>query len=148
MGTFRAEIILPRPVAEIFDFLSRPKNLEALAPASEPMELLQGPEHMAEGILMEWRVVRMGLPQRIVTKVTGLEKDRLLKVEQEVGPLGKYQHTQTLSETGDQQTTLRDEIEFEPPSGILGMMITEQWVENNLKAGLEYRDKKLQELFS
>jgi ligand-binding SRPBCC domain-containing protein len=87
----------------------------------------------------------MGIPQRLESEVTVFEPDVLFADEQRAGPFRKWVHSHRF-EAVDGGTRVRDEIEFEPPGGLLGLVVTAAFIQRDLERAFAYRRQKLEEL--
>lgn len=146
MPTFQTELLLPRPVGEVFSFFLRPANLIRLAPPESKLQLLEGPDLLHAGAVMTWKGQRMGVTQQVVIEVLDLDPERSLTLAQAKGPLRRFVHTHRFSQTDD-GTRLHDYVEFEPPGGILGMVVTAQFIHSDLQVNFSYRAARLREMF-
>jgi ligand-binding SRPBCC domain-containing protein len=147
MPQFESSLTVPRPPAEVFAFFLRPRNLLALAPPDMHLELLEGPDLLQAGARLSWKTRRLGISQRIVTEITALEPGTLLVEEQREGPLRKFIRTLRFEEVPE-GTRVTEVIDFEPPGGLLGFVVTAGWIEQDLRAAAAHRDRKLRELLA
>jgi ligand-binding SRPBCC domain-containing protein len=145
MARFERTTRFARPVAEVFDFFAQPANLVRVSPPELHMQLVEGPERLALGSRLVLKGRRWGIPQRIVSEVTAFEPGVSFVDEQREGPFGKWAHTHRFA-ADDDGTCVQDQIEFEPPGGLLGFVITEGWIRSDLEWVFGYREKKLREL--
>ena len=146
MPVFERTIMIPRPAAEIFAFLCNPANLIQVTPPDLNMRLVEAPERLALGAQIVLQTRRWGFSQRILSKVTAFETNRLLTDEQVEGPFKKWIHSHLLEEA-PAGTRMTDRIEFEAPGGLLGMVFTQDAIEGELQELFEYRTQKFEELF-
>src|SRR5712692_7372289 len=145
MPRFEKTTTLACPVAAVFEFLCRPANLVEVTPPEFNMRLTEGPERLQVGAQIVLQGRRWGFGQRIVSKVTALEPNHLLVDEQVEGLFKKWIHTHRLEETAG-GTRMTDEIEFEPPGGMLGLVLTADTIQAELEDLFAYREQKLREL--
>ena len=134
-----------RPVTEVFDFFCQPANWIKIAPPELHLRLLQGPDRLQRGALLTIKGRRWGMPQRVVSEITGFEPNRLIIDEQRQGPFAKWIHTQRFEEL-DTGTQIVDQIEYEPPGGILGLTVTAAFLARDLEKIFAFRAVKLREL--
>ena len=146
MPVFERTTMIPRPPAEIFAFLCNPANLIQVTPPDLNMRLVEAPERLALGAQIVLQTRRWGFSQRILSKVTAFDTNRLLTDEQVEGPFKKWIHTHLLEEAAP-GTRMTDRIEFEAPGGLLGMVFTQDAIEGELQELFEYRTQKFEELF-
>ena len=145
MPQIQTSIRLTRPPPEVFAFFLRPANLLALAPPEMNLELVEGPELILPGTRLTWKARRWGISQRIVTEITKLEPEKLLVEEQREGPLRRFVRTLRFEEVPG-GTRLTESIDFEPPGGIIGLVVTAGMIQGDLEAAAAHRDRKLREL--
>ncbi len=145
MPHFEKTMIFPRPLPEVFDFFLYPANLVRITPPELHLRLVDGPERLQLGSIITLKGRRWGLPQRIVSAVTAFQANAVFVDEQQSGPFRKWIHThrfQALPEA----TQVRDAIDFDPPGGLLGLVVTETFILNDLENVFAYRAEKLREI--
>jgi ligand-binding SRPBCC domain-containing protein len=146
MPRFQAVIQIPRPVAEVFEFLRRPASLPGLAPPELHLRVEDAPERLELGSRLTMLAWRYGIPQRSVHEITALEPNRLLVEEQREGLFRRWVHTQRFEEVPG-GTKVTHEIDFETPGGLLGLMATPGLIERDLRWIFDHREQKVRELF-
>jgi ligand-binding SRPBCC domain-containing protein len=145
MPTYTATTELTAPPGRVFALLCRPALLPRLAPPGLPVHVESAPEELTLGTTVTVRARRWGVPVRLTTEVTALERDRRLVEEQRQGPFRRWVVTRALEATAG-GTRLTDEVDFEPPGGLLGLLVTAARVEADLKELFAHRAKALAEL--
>jgi len=145
MPQFKSSLVHPRPLAEVFDFYIRPANLIRVSPPQLHMRLVSGPEIAHQGARVVLKGRRWCIPQRIVSEITLFEPGVRFVDEQRAGPLAKWVHTHGFA-TVPQGTRVTDDIEFEPPRGLLGLLLSERMLLRDLQWIFDYRMRKLAEL--
>lgn len=126
-------------------FLGQTCNLPEISDPELDLEILEAPDQISEGATIEFRVSAYGFKQRITHKWTAVS-DTEIVAEQIDGPTRKWIHTQTIKPTGDTSCELTDQIEFEPPGGMLGFVMTEAKVLDSINDGMDFRYETLQEM--
>jgi ligand-binding SRPBCC domain-containing protein len=126
MASFVHREEIARAPVELFAWFLRPAQASEILRASR-LELLEGPEVLVPGALMTWRTRRYGLSQKILQRVEVVEEPTRLVVVQTRGPLKSYRLEQHFQAT-EAGTLLTEEIDFEPPGGVLGQLLTESAV--------------------
>ncbi len=132
------------PVATLFDFFRRPANMVLAAPPELQLQLIDAPEVVEVGSRIVVQVRRWGLSQRIVTEVVDLVDNERIVQEQCQGPFRSLRREQRLGESNG-ETEVVEEITFEPPGGMLGLVMTATRVEDEFRAALAYREGKVKE---
>jgi ligand-binding SRPBCC domain-containing protein len=145
MPVFEASLNFARTVPEVFEFFRQPAHLVRVSPPELNMRLAEGPERLQLGSRITLLGRRWGVPQRVVSEVTAYELDVYFVDEQREGPFRKWIHTHRF-EAIPGGTRVHDRIEFEPPGGLLGMVVTAAAVERDLQWVFAFRSEKLKEL--
>jgi ligand-binding SRPBCC domain-containing protein len=148
MATFERTLTLARPVADVFAFFLVPRQTLPLAPPELHLQLVEGPERLQLGSRLVRTGRRWGLPQRVASEVTALEAEVLLVEAQVQGPFRRWVHALHFQVGEAGNCVLRECIEFEPPGGMLGLLVTEQFLRKDLEWLFDFRHRKLQALWN
>ncbi len=141
---FRDELLLPRPLAEIFPFFAEARNLEKITPPWLQFEVLTpDPIAMRPGTLIDYRIRVRGVPIRWRTEIVAWEPPHRFIDTQLTGPYRLWHHTHTFEDRGD-STLCRDEVRYWPLGGAL---IDWLFVRRDVTGIFKYRRKILLELF-
>ena len=146
MPHYTATLEIAHPLAELFTFLTRPKNLVQLAPPDLHLELLTAPDNLTLGSRLVWKGRRWGVSQQMTHEVARFDHEKLIVVEQKKGPFARWVHSNHFEATAA-GTRILERIEFDPPGGLLGYMVTAESIGKDLEKLLAYREKKLKEIF-
>ena len=130
----------------MFAYLSRPKNLVKLAPPDLNLELVIAPEVLALGERIIWTGRRWGISQKIIQEVSAFEVEKRIVVEQKQGPFGHWIHGSQFDAI-DTGTRIVETIDFAPPGGILGRLISADSIRKDIDKIVAHREKKLREIF-
>jgi ligand-binding SRPBCC domain-containing protein len=145
MPRFETTITIARPVAEVFEFFRRPANLLRVSPPELHLRLVEAPELVERGSRIVLQGRRLGIPQRLVSEITTLVPDVLLVDEQKEGPLRKWAQTHRFDKVPE-GTRVTFQIDYEPPGGMLGFVVTAAAIDKELRWLFAYRTQKLHEL--
>jgi ligand-binding SRPBCC domain-containing protein len=145
MPHFETSTILAPPIATVFDFLSLSAKLVEVTPPEFNVRLVEAPERLHFGARVVLQARRWGFSQRLASEVTRFEPDHLLVEEQREGPFRKWIHTHLL-EPVPGGTRMTDRIEFEPPGGMLGFLLTPETIVSELQDLFAYRERRFKEL--
>ena len=141
---FRDELLLPRPIDQVFPFFAAARNLETLTPPWLKFEVLTPePITMRAGLTIDYKIRVRGLPIRWRTEIVTWEPPHRFVDVQLHGPYRFWHHTHTFEER-DGATLCRDEVRYWPLGGAL---VDRLFVRNDVKGIFEFRRKKLTELF-
>jgi ligand-binding SRPBCC domain-containing protein len=145
MPVFERVQHFPRPIAEVFDCFCNTAHIVTVAPPALHLRLDEGPPTLHLGARLAVTASRLGMDQRLVTEITAFEPNALIVEEQREGLLARWVHTRRFAPLGD-GTQVTEQVEYEPPTGIMGWMVTASLIDQELTALFEYRQKKWQEL--
>jgi len=146
MPSFVATVELRRPALELFDYLARPANLGVLTPPELHLQLVDGPDRLKLGAMLHWRARRMGVSQSMVNEITVFEEGARIGEEQRTGPFARWIVTHRFEATAS-GSNLTSEVIYEPPGGMLGLLVTVEVIHKDLEKLFGYRAQRLAELF-
>ena len=97
--TFYKEQFVPSDLDTVFEFFSRPENLEKITPSSMGFNIITPtPIDMKEGAIIDYTVKIMGVPMRWRTMITSYKKNEYFVDEQLKGPYSYWHHKHTFKE--------------------------------------------------
>jgi ligand-binding SRPBCC domain-containing protein len=144
MPRFATAMTFARPIAEVFDFFRRPANLVQANPPDLNLRLLEAPELLQQGSRVVLQARRLGVAQRLESEVVALEPDALIVDALRQGPFRKWVQTHRFDEVPE-GTRVQIEIDYEPPGGMLGLVVTAAAIERELQSVFAYRAARLHE---
>ena len=148
MNRLESTLIIPRQIAEVWDFFSSPANLEKITPPSMNFKILTPlPAKMYEGLLIGYKVspfpfMRVGW----VTEISRIRENEYFIDEQRKGPysIWHHEHHFKVVETG---VEMKDILYYSMPAGFLGQWIEKLLVARRVRQIFEFREKKVKVLF-
>ncbi len=144
MGEAADRTDIPRPLDDVFTLFASPRRLVALAPADLNLELVEGPERLFLGSTVTWKARRFGIAQRMTSEITAFEEGVRIVEEQRKGPFARWIVTRRFEAVGD-ATRLHESVAFEPPRGMLGLLVSEAKILADLQKMFAARAEKLAE---
>lgn len=147
MPLFEKQVELNTTAQELFDFLIRPENVLKINPKEMQMNFLDVPDVLEEDSELEVELLGFGIPQRVKQQITDFNNPTLIEISQIEGPLSKWIHQHEISEGPNGGVTLTERIDFEPPGGMIGMMITADKIMGYLNKGFSHRHDSLSDLY-
>jgi ligand-binding SRPBCC domain-containing protein len=147
MPLFNTNSLLNCSATSLRNFLGRPANLPDISDPDIELEIVQAPAVIEVGEKIIFRVTAMGLRQRMTHEYLTASEFEILESLIE-GPLPLWRHRQHLEALSDNQCRLTDEVEFQPPGGLLRFVLTEQRIRESLEAGMTFRYQALAERIS
>ena len=145
MPHYTTTLDLPRPPAAVFALFAQPAQVVRLAPPELHLELVEGPARVSLGSVLRWKARRWGISQRLVGEVTTFEEATVLAETQREGPFAVWVLTRRFEATAD-GTRLHETVDFEPPRGMLGRLVTADVVRTEVEKLFAFRAEKLREL--
>jgi len=133
--------VLQRPLAEVWSFFARPRNLAAMTPGDQRFAFVgEVPETMRPGDTID---VNVGLgPVRMPwrTRIETIEPPRRFTDAQITGPFGVWFHEHEFVGDGD-RTTVIDRVWYAPPFGPLGRLVHWLGLARRLRALFAHRER-------
>lgn len=143
---FEAEQRIPRPLPEVFEFFSRPQNLERITPPWLSFTLTSGqPESMAVGTLLAYRLRIHGVPVTWITRIDALQPEQRFVDRQLTGPYKLWVHRHEFQADGD-ETIVRDRVHYALPFGLLGAVAHLGFVRRDIERIFAYRHEAIERL--
>ena len=148
MPIFESRTELYGSVDQVFDFLIRPANLQAIAPPAMQFVFVTPPEVIELGGRLTCKAQAYGMVQELTYEIVELKSPSQFREKMVEGPLQLWLQDYIIEphESHD-RVTLINRIEFEPPAGLLGFIVTEDSILEALDDGFDYRRKVLQKKF-
>ena len=148
MPVFETSVTLDCPLDRAFEFLLRPANIALIAPPDLGLAFTDAPEILALGSKFEFKVQAYGQVQTMQHEITQFEPGRQLTETQIKGMLGHWIHEHLYEAQGAGRVMVTDRIDFNPPAGMLGLLVTANKILDQLDDGYYYRHRQLQKLLS
>ncbi|MDA0831829.1 MAG: SRPBCC family protein [Planctomycetota bacterium] len=146
MAVFEVSTIIKCTVDRAFDFLIRPANISLISPPNMGLHFVSAPEEIFQGTTLEFKIQSFGQVQELIHEITELDRPTRFVEQQVKGPLKSWIHEHHFEAIAPDQVKIRDTIEFLPPGGLLGFMVTESRILDSLDEGFDLRYKKLKQL--
>ncbi|HVF57597.1 MAG TPA: SRPBCC family protein [Pyrinomonadaceae bacterium] len=137
--TFVKESIVRATPERVFAFHEQPDVLRRLMPPWERTRVVRSAPDLKVGssAVIETRIFGL-FPVRWVAEHTAYDPPRMFEDVQVAGPFKSWRHRHIVTPHAD-GAALRDEIEFEPPFGLLGRLASPLLIERRLRRLFEHR---------
>lgn len=149
MYQIRYKQFVPADLDTCWDFFSSPKNLKEITP--DYMGFIvknQIPEKMYEGLMIEYTVKPvLKIPMNWITEITHVTDKRYFVDEQRKGPYKIWHHEHHFKAV-EGGVEMEDILTYELPLGFLGKIAHAMFVKSKVKEIFEYRNKKVEEIFT
>ena len=140
-----ADMVIDRPIGEVFDFFSRAENLEQITPASIHFNIITPtPIEMKRGALIDYSIRLHGVPIQWRTEIESWEPPYRFTDQQLQGPYKKWFHEHSFESLGPNETLVKDRVHYIPRFGAL---VHKFFVKPDLMKIFTYRQDSLADIF-
>ena len=125
---------------KVFRFHESNGALTQLIPPWEPMAVVASSGSLKVGstVVLEGRILGV-IPVRWVAEHTEYDPPSMFADRQVSGPFAYWYHRHSFTDDGRGGTILRDEVDYQPPLGILGRLFGGWLIRRKLEQMFEYR---------
>lgn len=142
------EQIIDRPLAEVFEFFSRPENLAKITPERLGFVILTpGPIEMKRGALIEYHIRVFGVRLHWVTEITEYDPPHRFVDFQRKGPYALWHHTHSFKSLDGNRTLIADEVLYQLPLGPLGLLPYWLFVRRDVESIFDHRERVIARIF-
>ena len=148
--TLTSEQILPISLDTAWDFFSTPKNLDKITPAEMNFNITNNPpDKTYPGQIITYKIgILPFIKSNWVTEITQLKDKEFFVDEQRFGPYAMWHHEHHFEKISENETLMRDLLNFKMPLGVVGDLLVGSLVVNKVKFIFESRFKILSAYFS
>lgn len=141
-----SELLVNRPIVEVFDFFSKAENLDSVTPPWIRFRILTPlPVDMKKGTLIDYRLRIYGMPFQWRTEITEWDPPHTFTDTQIRGPYRRWVHRH-LFEEKDGGTLMIDRVEYSIPGWLLEPLIHWLLVRRNIKKIFAFRRGRFKEI--
>ena len=127
------EQFIDQPVEKVFEFFSRPENLEEITPPRLGFTIMTpSPIPMEKGSLIDYTIRILGFPVHWRTLITSFDPPHGFVDEQINGPYMLWHHRHSFKDKNG-GTMIRDTVRYAVPLGIIGRFLNLIWIRKDLK---------------
>lgn len=139
---------IKRPLAEVFEFFSRPENLAQVTPAKLHFRILTPqPLEMKQGAVIDYTIKLFKIFVHWRTLITAFEPPYRFVDEQIKGPYSYWHHNHIFKEVNG-GVEIQDTVSYSIPFGLLGKLLHAVWIKRDLEGIFEYRKNVIDRIFS
>jgi ligand-binding SRPBCC domain-containing protein len=146
MPQFETRITIPKTREEVFEFLIRTANLLEMIPPDSGMTVVSAPDIIQCGSRLEFHLSAFGQSLNIVHEVTELVAPARITEVQIKGLFKRWVHEHLVEEDTLGHVVAIDRVEFEPPGGILGFLVTPKRIIEQLESVFAHRHLQMRKL--
>lgn len=148
MASFESSLTLDCPQERVFEFLLRPANVAKISPPEIGLHFVSAPEVVELGSRIEFKIQGYGQVQTFLHEIIALVAPTQIIEKQIKGLFGKWIHEHHVRTDEEGKSVVTDLIEFEPPSGLLGFLITKHKILEQLEDGFFHRHEQMKKLLA
>ncbi|MCA9076508.1 MAG: hypothetical protein KDA93_15900 [Planctomycetaceae bacterium] len=145
MASFEDRVTIERSVEDVFDFFSVTRNHEKISQGHLGVAFTQAPERFEQGSMLHFDIQGFGQTQSVVYEILEFERPERYLEQQVEGPMKQWIHEHLFIPEGD-TTIVVDKVRFEPPGGLIGMLLTESRILESLDEGIFSRNQMLKQI--
>lgn len=139
---------IPQSPSEVFPFFSEAKNLETITPPWLNFHIVgMNTPAINEGTLIDYKLRIKGVPAKWKTRISEWVPGERFVDEQLKGPYRIWHHTHEFIPLAG-GTLMRDRVVYQMPFGILGDIVRELVVGNDVRTIFAYRSKVIDQTFA
>lgn len=140
---------VPGDLDKVWNFFSRPENLDNITPEDMKFEILSDIEgkKMYEGMVIVYTVRPLfNIPSTWVTEITKIKEKEYFVDEQRIGPYKMWHHEHHFEER-DGGVMMTDLLHYALPAEPLGSLFMGRFISNKVEGIFEYRKKVIGKYF-
>lgn len=134
-----ARTVVGAPIADVFEFFSRPENLGVITPASMAFRITERTHEMGDGALISYRIRLGPVPLRWTTRIEAWASGARFVDTQMNGPYHCWWHEHRFIEDGPWRTIMEDRVLYTPPLGVLGRIANHLFIKRALRGIFAFR---------
>ena len=141
--------VVPGKIEDMWDFFSRPENLDEITPKDMQFEIMSDVEgiKMYPGITIDYKVSPFPfMKMNWRTEITEIKEGMYFIDEQRIGPYRIWRHQHHFEQQGE-QVVMTDKLEYALPLGVLGRIANSLFVSNRIEEIFDYRFAKVEAIF-
>ncbi|MBS0207240.1 MAG: SRPBCC family protein [Planctomycetes bacterium] len=146
MPQFESRTSLSASPEQVFDYILHPANLQAIAPPETQFVYVSPPPRIELGSRLTCKVSAYGMIQQLSYEIVELVSPVRYREKMVEGPLKLWLHDYIV-EPVEGGVILINRIEFEPPGGMMGLIVNASRIQDALEDGFDHRAKALQKVF-
>ena len=149
MYTLYREQYLTATLAEAWDLLKNPANLDRITPPDLQFQIVSSvPEEMFNGLIIDYRIKIPWFGMHAwIAEIKHIKERHSFVDEQRIGPYKFWYHYHQI-DAEDGRIKLTDRVYYEVPYGIIGKILHLLFIRKTLNRIFDYRKEKLEELLT
>lgn len=147
MPQFESRTELDATPQQLFEYILNPANLQAIAPPESNLVFVEAPTLISLGSRLVCKVQAYGMVQQMAYEIVEFVSHERYREKMVEGPLQLWLNDYIIEALPSGNVALVNRIEFEPPAGLLGLIVTSTRIIDVLEDAFDYRGKVLKKVF-
>ncbi len=148
MPLFESRTTLNATPEQVFEYILQPANLQAISPPDMQLIFVNPPRVIELGSRLTCKVQAYGMVQQLQYEIVELVSPLRFRERMIEGPLKLWMHDYVIEPHPAGGVSLLNRIEFEPPGGLMGFIVTADKILEALEDGFHHRRHTLQKIFA
>lgn len=143
--------IINSDIKTVWDFFSRPENLNDITPPDMNFEILTKdlPNEIYPGLIIEYKVSPFkGIKSRWVTEIKHVIPEKLFVDEQLFGPYKFWHHLHLFEEIEPGKIKMTDRVYYKLPFYVIGTLAHSIVIRKRLEEIFDYRFEIIEKIFN
>ena len=148
--TLYAKQIVDKEIDFLWDFFSKPSNLNKLTPEDVEFKIISGKsDNFYEGKIISYKIKPFKLVTlNWITEISQVKEGSYFIDNQISGPYKMWHHEHHFKSNNDGTTEIIDKVKYKLPFYILGRISHKIFIKRKLIKIFNFRQKKIKELFN
>jgi ligand-binding SRPBCC domain-containing protein len=147
MAHIQHSVVIPVARKDLFEFISDYKKRTRLMPPDLSLELTSIPLELKKGAEHDFKISRWGLNYSFTLLVEHVEAGESFTERSQFGVFEEWVNTFKLEDHGENSTLLTNIIDYKLPLGVVGTLMDDLWMKNDMSRILSFAHKKLKSFF-
>lgn len=147
MAHIQHSVVIPVARKDLFEFIADYKKRMRLMPPDLQLELTSVPLELKKGCEHDFKITRWGLNYSFTLVVENVEPNEGFTERSQFGVFEEFLNTFKLEDHGENSTLLTNIIDYKLPIGVLGTLLDDLWLKNDMNRILVFAHKKLKSFF-
>lgn len=144
--SLKRKTIIRKNITEVFDFFSRAENLNRITPPTLGFKIINLPDEMKKGALIDYKIKLNGIQFSWRTEITKWYPPFYFEDTQIKGPYKVWIHEHKFEEKNG-ETHMTDIVNYLSPGGIFEFIPHNLIVKKKVLTIFDFREKSLQKIF-
>ncbi|MFA7326457.1 MAG: SRPBCC family protein [Candidatus Kapaibacterium sp.] len=141
---------VPQNIDKVWDFFSRPENLNEITPDDMKFHFLTDTKgkKMYEGMIIRYKVSPLPLMKfNWVTEITKISEKEYFVDEQRIGPYRMWHHEHHFRIIDENTTEMTDILTYDVGKGILGPILDKLFIGKKVDSIFDFREEMISKYF-